>query len=123
MKENDIIAYDANLLSKERGIKTATLVINIVIALFFAFGIIFPFVMIARSPGDMDVFRDFIGTIHSAIIWLIVLSILSRLNRNHLRHIASIRLYKGATASQQSNGESERVALSLEVENQSNVMF
>ena len=41
MNDNDIRSYDDALLSKERGIKVATTVINIVIALAFAVGILF----------------------------------------------------------------------------------
>ena len=94
MNDNTIRSYDDALLSKERGIKVATALINIVIALAFAVGILFPLWMILRKPGDMELFGSSVDDIYRAVGWIIVLVLLAKLNRNHLRHIASIKLYR-----------------------------
>ena len=94
MNDEDIRNYDDTLLSKERGIKAATAVVNMIIVLAIAVGILFPFWMILRRPGDMALFGNFVDDIYRVIGWLIVLALLVKLNRNHLRHIASIKLYR-----------------------------
>ncbi len=94
MNDNDIRSYDDALLSKERGIKIATVVINIVIALAIADGILFPLWMNIQIPGDMELFGRSVDKIYRAIGWVIVLVLLAKLNRNHLKHIASIKLYR-----------------------------
>ncbi len=42
----------------------------------------------------MALFRNMIDHIYRSIGWLIVLLLLAKLNRNHLRHIESIKYYR-----------------------------
>ncbi len=94
MKSNYIRAYDDSLLSKERSIKSAVIVINIFTALAIGVGIIFPFWRIFKRPTDMELFVNCVDDVYRTLGWLIVLILLNKLNGNHLNHIASIKLYR-----------------------------
>jgi hypothetical protein len=94
MNENDTRTHDDRLLTKERSIKSATILVQALLVLAIAVGIIFPLWEILQDPADMEIFRGAIDDIYQAIGWLIVLLLLVKLNRAHLKHIVSIKLHR-----------------------------
>lgn len=93
MNENKIVLYDDALLRRERGIKIA----NVVIAVFFMLDIIPILVLICNVSYRMSetVALDKMSGIISKVFFAILLFLLlEHINNIHLKHIASIKLYK-----------------------------
>ena len=93
MNESKIILYDDALLSKERGVKIANVVIAVIFFLYFA-PILF---LIANRVNRMP----------EAIGAIILAFLLERININHLKHIESIKLYRNKIKDSQPVGSTD----------------
>lgn len=87
MNENKIIIYDDALLRKERGIKIA----NGVVFIFFMLYIIPILYMIALQ---MNVVGEISSRISETFLPILLFLLVIRINEIHLKHIASIKLYR-----------------------------
>jgi len=93
MNENKIILYDDALLRKERGIRIA----NVVIAIFFMLYIIPILALICNVSYRMSetvAFDKMSGLISKVFFAILLFLLLEHINNIHLKHIASIKLYR-----------------------------
>jgi len=79
MKHTNTRSYDNALLKKERGIKIANIILFVIFLLYFI-----PVLYRARETGDPS----------GAWFPLFLFCALAQINSNHLKHIASIKLYR-----------------------------
>lgn len=88
MSKDNIILYDNALLRKERGIKIA----NVVVALLFLL-CVGPFLFLLYLENLREILQDphLISKILAIIIFFLLIE---HINYLHLKHIASIKLYR-----------------------------
>lgn len=110
LKSTLILKYEDDLLKKERGIKYANLIVKALIGILLSMLVYFGWLMSEQSfkAASFDRFVDKAWTITT---YVFILLLFYHINELQLKHIASIKLYRGESPNQrlESDARSSRL--------------